>query len=375
MRPFFLTGVLLSVLFCGTPADACSCMESGPPCQGYFQVDAVFAGTVREITDLERTADPLRFNARRVALTVDRAFRGVEGTSVAVFTGLGGGDCGYSFKNGERYLVYAYRAQDGRLTTGICSRTRPLAQAVDDLQFIESLATAKPGARISGAITHWERDLAGVKEHRQEPMPFVHVQVSGPSGGGQAATDEKGRYEFTGLPAGKYRVEVFPPPNFSTVGLERDVELRDARSCAVANFGVHFDGQISGVVRGRSGDPVGGAVIQLLASSRPESQRMAEMLTATTDASGFYRLTDVPPGQYVIGIALQRTMEREEVPVYPRPSTPAFPPPLAPRSSRLARVRALRSIRSKSRRRVGGVSSKASSSGPTAARWRARSSH
>ena len=54
--------------------------------------------------------------------TVERALRGLEGASAGVTTGTGGGDCGYAFKAGERYLVYAYKAQDGQLHAGIGSK-------------------------------------------------------------------------------------------------------------------------------------------------------------------------------------------------------------------------------------------------------------
>ena len=41
-------------------------------------------------------------------------------------TGFGGGDCGYPFQEGKAYVVFAYRANDGQLGTGICSKTAPL---------------------------------------------------------------------------------------------------------------------------------------------------------------------------------------------------------------------------------------------------------
>ena len=44
-------------------------------------------------------------------------------TVLAVGTGMGGGDCGFAFRRGETYLVYASGAPDA-LLTGICQRTR-----------------------------------------------------------------------------------------------------------------------------------------------------------------------------------------------------------------------------------------------------------
>ena len=44
-----------------------------------------------------------------VHFTVEEGFRGggVAGSQIVVDTGLGGGDCGYPFVPGTRYLVYA----------------------------------------------------------------------------------------------------------------------------------------------------------------------------------------------------------------------------------------------------------------------------
>ena len=51
MRLTVLLPALTFLLAAGVgDASACSCQPSGPPCQNYFQSDAVFIGTVRSIT-------------------------------------------------------------------------------------------------------------------------------------------------------------------------------------------------------------------------------------------------------------------------------------------------------------------------------------
>ena len=312
MRPLIAASVLLILTVNADPASACSCGSSGPPCQSFFRVDAVFVGVVRTITEVEAPPDPMPFRRRLVTFTVERALRGLEGASVGVTTGMGGGDCGYEFKAGERYLVYAYKAQDGQLHTGICSRTRPIAEAADDLRFIDGLRTAPAGARVSGTITHWERNLAGDAPRKYGPVADVHIQLRGPGGAREARTDEQGRYEITGIRPGKYELQGFPPAVFSS-NLRSEIDLADARACAVADFSIHFDGRVSGVVRSMSGQPAAGVTLQLMASQRSDPRRPADMITATTDSAGYYELRDVPPGEYIVGVALQRTMERDDV--------------------------------------------------------------
>jgi 5-hydroxyisourate hydrolase-like protein (transthyretin family) len=318
MRHLIAASVLLILTVNADPASACSCALSGPPCQNYFQVDAVFIGTVRTITEVEAPPDPMPFRRRLVTFTVERALRGLEGTSAGVTTGMGGGDCGYAFRAGERYLVYAYKAQDGQLHTGICSRTRPIAEAADDLRFIDGARTAPAGARVSGTIAHWERDLAGDAPRKYGPAADVHVQLRGPGGAREARTDEQGRYEITGIAPGKYELQVFPPAVFSSKYLHSDINLADARACAVADFNIHFDGRVSGVLRAKSGQPATGVTIQLMASQRSDPRRPADLITATTDSGGYYELSDVPPGDYLVGVTLQRTMVRDHAEEYPR---------------------------------------------------------
>lgn len=56
MRLTVLLPALTFLLAAGVgDASACSCQPSGPPCQNYFQSDAVFIGTVRSITPAPAT--------------------------------------------------------------------------------------------------------------------------------------------------------------------------------------------------------------------------------------------------------------------------------------------------------------------------------
>src|SRR5690349_15810760 len=115
--------VALALVVAAERANACECITTGPPCQHFFTVDAVFAGKVQSIS----IAAPPAFEYPRqvVMFSIERSFAGIQGETVEVITGLGGGDCGYAFKAGERYLVYAHGGNNGsRLTVSSCSRTR-----------------------------------------------------------------------------------------------------------------------------------------------------------------------------------------------------------------------------------------------------------
>lgn len=133
-----LTGALLLAL--PQPAAACSCVPPPPPAEALEGADAVFSGTVVSVDNSFRDSDYGRIPQRRVAVELDRVWKGCEAVEgeerprrVELVTGSGGGDCGYDFQEGERYLVYAHEGSDGTLTTGICSRTANLENATDDL--------------------------------------------------------------------------------------------------------------------------------------------------------------------------------------------------------------------------------------------------
>src|SRR5687767_14278844 len=76
---------------CARAADACSCMSSGPPCQNFFQSEAVFVGTVTAIATAETTGDrvapPVYTPRRVVAFMVEKGVRGIQSATVDVRTG------------------------------------------------------------------------------------------------------------------------------------------------------------------------------------------------------------------------------------------------------------------------------------------------
>jgi hypothetical protein len=91
---------------------------------------AVFSGTVVAITK-----KPGDFYVA-VRFKIEESWKGTLSKEATVFTGQGGGDCGYKFEVGQRYLVYAYRYKDADLGTNICQRTASLIEAAEDLKVL-----------------------------------------------------------------------------------------------------------------------------------------------------------------------------------------------------------------------------------------------
>jgi Carboxypeptidase regulatory-like domain len=295
-------------------ASACSCMPGGPPCQAYFQADVVFVGTVRSITVRKVPLEGIDVvvDRRVVRLSIERAARGVQGTEVDVTTGSGGGDCGYNFKIGERYVVYAYRNKDGALGTSICSRTRPIADASDDLAYFSALPASGSGARVFGTVKQWERDTA-TDRTIEFPVADVQVLVRGSAGVFSGVTGDDGRYVITGVAPGTYETEVLPPPEFSTRYLSRTFEIKDPRACQQSDFGLQYAGRVSGVVLDAAGRPAADVRVEIARAASPDDPLLLESSRSKTDANGQFELADVQPGSYVVGVGLTMQMDPDVV--------------------------------------------------------------
>ncbi len=113
---------------------ACECVGPILPCMAAERAQAVFVGQVLEITPVEpppKGQPPGPVASRRVLFKITESLLGGVDDTVEVYTGSGGGDCGFSFAKGKSYLVYAHRGSTGQLTTGICARTREATRGAE----------------------------------------------------------------------------------------------------------------------------------------------------------------------------------------------------------------------------------------------------
>ena len=126
---------LLSVAFLVLGAEAalaCTCAPAQSAAAELERAAAVFSGKVVEIKRQKRSEG--LFARVEVVFRVEKAWKGVERKTVSVWTSSQSSACGYGFREGQTYLVYAYESAPGSLSTGICSRTRRLKDARKDLK-------------------------------------------------------------------------------------------------------------------------------------------------------------------------------------------------------------------------------------------------
>lgn len=134
MRIFLLLVIIVSMLAIETEsACACSCAPPGSPDEELTRATAVFTGKVVGLAKpLDgfgpiSSADPIK-----VTFQVYTVWKGSISQTTTITTSRSGASCGYTFEKGSEYIVYAHGPEND-LAVSLCSRTRPLAVADDDL--------------------------------------------------------------------------------------------------------------------------------------------------------------------------------------------------------------------------------------------------
>jgi len=106
---------------------------------------AIFEGTVVKLEMKSDAIAPVPPNVMSitpsgkeliVTFRAIRVYRGSQETIFVVVTGIGCGDCGFDFQEGDSYLVYAGATPSGQLFTSICSGTTLLDDAGPELRFL-----------------------------------------------------------------------------------------------------------------------------------------------------------------------------------------------------------------------------------------------
>ncbi|WP_026135817.1 hypothetical protein [Nafulsella turpanensis] len=128
--------LLLIFLLSIQSATACDCGTTPTIAESHQSSDLIFVGEVLSIepfdlTEIKRLDElPQLYSKQVIRFKISQIIKGNPASEVAIITGLGDGDCGFGFKKGVSYLVYAH--EDGLFTekddkhfeTDICDRTK-----------------------------------------------------------------------------------------------------------------------------------------------------------------------------------------------------------------------------------------------------------
>lgn len=313
---FCLTLILLCVGL-NQGGFACECLGTSRPCERLSSA-AVFVGRVIEtVATKHQEDDKTWYPGYSMRFAVDESFRGELGTKVMIETGWGGGDCGTPLEPGGKFLIFAYKAKDNQLWTGMCSGNRRLTGSADEVELLQELRDlVKQGSStIFGSVFQskpvWRDDEIA---NESAPKPVSGMVLVAKSDGYSTSTKTKadGTFEFTGLPKGKYAVgpEKLQGWDFDHEYEENyQAELSDG-ACAHINFRLNPTTRI----RGHLTIPaeVKDRTIEVVAI--PVDMKELNQFTGKydfTDEDGRFNLWPLPPGDYFVGVNINSSPKED----------------------------------------------------------------
>ena len=141
-------------------------------------------------------------------------------------------------------------------------------------------------------------------------------------------TDRDGRFRAPGLPAGEYTIDV-SKPNYVTANFRMRtpaaaVNVRLVRYGVIAGQAVDSQGQpLQGRVLAPGGRTAGSARIAVLVKS-PAGAELRQFRETTLQEGGRFRIYDLPPGEYAIGLWYAGLSAGSGMQLYPDTAHPRF---------------------------------------------------
>lgn len=256
---------------------------------------AVFAGTVTDIQELRPRDPAAKVGSQRVIFSVAKGYRNVTSSRIEIVVSPDEAGCGFTFRKGRRYLVYA-RSESGFLTTGLCTRTRELWSAAADIAHLTRPVRTADAGKVAGHLSFRGQSIPG--ELHPRAVADVAVIVRGAGFVREGRTNSEGTFEFRGIPPVSFTVSAVPPWPYAAA-TEIEIEDPDPRQCNTdLLLQVRYDGRISGVLMDGRGRPLSGVKVQARAAGEGDTRE------ARTSASGHYEITGLSPGAYAVGVNL-----------------------------------------------------------------------
>lgn len=287
---------------------ACSCAGHNPVCSVYWNTAVLFSGHVVRIEHAyDNPPEEKVFNGKTVTIVgpgqylvhfeITKVYRGSLDKQVVVHTHDQGSACGFSFELGHEYLVYGDAAPNGELTTNHCTRTHDVANAAEDpdIQWIECLPKALPGATIFGTITTAHPNPEG--GYDVSGLAKIAVSISGPDSK-TVSSGANGDFRADGLKPGKYVVTATAPPRYAPFP-SQTVTVTD-HACAQIPWSTRLDGHIRGHAYFSDGTPAAGVYLTAKAAdARPHEPWTWQANYVTSDSDGAFDFAQLAPGSYV----------------------------------------------------------------------------
>jgi hypothetical protein len=205
------------------------------------------------IEQLDTVFDRILAQGKRVQLRVRRKFNEAADDDqpnhsagsaapierLVVWTGVD--DCGVDFQSGETYLIYAGSdEQTGKLETSVCSRTRRLTGATEDLGYLFFIGQGEgKNVQIEGKLVPPLPDRSADQPASGAPLPSgLVVALIGEGQTRYTRSGPDGGFVFDGLGPGTYKISVYPaafPRVTASLGEPVQISVRE-KTCAKASI-------------------------------------------------------------------------------------------------------------------------------------------
>lgn len=241
----------------------------------------VFVGSISAITAAENDEKKLRIEPEEI-------FHGNPPSSMTVMTSQAA--CLPKLAVGDHWLFFL-RKENGKpmvLDYG-GNDSLPVTEAKKQIETLRRLETIGDNGIVRGRVWHYGTD--------GEPVDHALVVAHEQSGDQQftASTGADGRYEFSLLPAGTYKITVDPVGSFRPD--DEGLEVSSGR-CWDLTLTQRPQAQISGYVRYSNGAPVAGAGALIM----PVDESWWSTIEVGTNGS--FQFGSLKAGNYIIGILL-----------------------------------------------------------------------
>jgi hypothetical protein len=277
----------------------------------------VFVGQVVETIPTRHPAEKDSYTfGYSMRFTVEESIRGDPAADVTIETGSGGGDCGTPLSPGQRFLIFATKAKDGKLWTGSCSGNELLsndAAGSDLIERFRKLVTPGKGA-LYGTVTYsrpvWKDD--DVTDDGTKKVPGLTLRATSSTASVRTRTTKEGSYSFEGLPNGTYTIvpELKKGWDYDHEYPEKyEQEISDG-GCAIVDFNLLPDTRIKGHITPPPGRELGMIEVTAIPTNLKNLNQFSGKWDFT-DEDGRVDLWPLPPGDYYVGVNINSSPKLE----------------------------------------------------------------
>ena len=306
-------------LFLLSPQNGHACSCANPPTV-QKEYDWASVVLVAQMVSVEKgQTATTRDRVQLTTMLVEKVFKGpIKFNEQMIFAQGGGADCIWTFSEkdiGQRYLFYlredGIKDKASRIwIASTCGRSRRLEYTADDLLYLENISKVRGKTRLSGTLAFYERPVLEGQEASSSGLAGKKVRVVGEKKSYELITNRDGVYEMYDLPPGRYRIEPEIPSawridySYASDGSPRDPfnqafeVIIEAEKHGYRNFIYGVDNTIRGRVLNPSGVAMTDVCVRLIPAEGKASRSFFEM--GCTKDDGFFEITGVPSGSYVI---------------------------------------------------------------------------